>query len=266
MTARGTNPDHPWVQPIIVAKSGSHTATIRCAALASARVYFEPHERSPLPYENYAHWLSGPFTKTVRRASMQQMAGLRDWAHENGIPYGDATTGDSAAVAFPPLRYAEMPKRLAKHQVHGTDFPREPTGAEHEPGVGPGVGADDEAGARVWLLVDESLTTGKAAAAAGHALWAWMLPRLDDLTTAGPAEPTDGTATAGESTAGMTAWRRKGHPVGLRLVTATRLAEAAHQPGAHPVVDSGLTEVTPNTLTAVAFSHPGRPTGLTHRT
>ena len=120
--ARGNNAEHPWVQPIVVAKTGHHQDTVLCAAQASVGVWFQSHDSSPFPLANYEAWLAGPFTKTVRRASMNQLASLVQWATDQRIPYADAAVRDSAAIAFPPMRYEEMPREIARFQVRGTDF------------------------------------------------------------------------------------------------------------------------------------------------
>lgn len=225
-SARG-NSAHPWVQPILVSKTGSHAATIRAAAQASIAVWSKPHGGSPFPSSNYEAWLAGPFTKTVRRASEAQMSGLLQfWAKENHVPYAAFEVEDSVAVAFPPMRYVDMPKQIAKFQVHGTDFARTDT--------------VPSTGTPVIAYVDETLSTGKAAAAAAHAVWAWALAR----ERSGNAADVDV----------MQAWHDAGFGVEVRLVPSGALAELAGTAGAYPIFDAGLTEVDPNTLTAVAMT------------
>ena len=107
--ARGKH-EHTWVQPILVAKTGMHEPTIELAASASAALYLQhPH----LP--EWASWLSGPFAKSVRRASYADIDKATTWARENdapytllSAPYPNACT-ESAAVAFAPMRYENMP-------------------------------------------------------------------------------------------------------------------------------------------------------------
>lgn len=220
------NPDRSQVlvQPIVVARSGTHLDTIRATAQASVAVFAVPHDHSDFGRAYYEEWLAGPFTKTVRRASAGQVDSLIAWADAETVPYAVSRVDDSVAVAFPPMSYAEMPRRIAKLRVDGTDFPR--------------ATASPTPGAPVLAHVDESLTTGKAAAAAAHAAWAWMLPREHSADS--------------DVVASMTNWEAAGHPVAVILEPASTLAQTAALPGAVPIIDSGLTEVAPSTLTAVA--------------
>lgn len=230
MTARSSNPEHRWVQPIIIDKASSHEDAVSAAAKASVLVRLQDHTGSPFPVENYEHWLDGPFTKTVRRASAAQISGLiQFWAKENNVPYAVVEDGSAVAVAFPPMRYEDMPKQIAKFQVHGTDFARdEPVPGETEP--------------IVRVLVNDDLTTGKAAAAAAHALWAWMLP------LAHSEDPTFVTF--------IDKWIAAGCPFGCNFVVEgfiDDLVEMADAGRVVPIRDAGLTEVDPGTITAVAL-------------
>ena len=201
-----------WVQPILVDKAGSHLATIKCAAAASVLAWFHTGQGQPEPWEA---WLSGPFTKTVRRASRAQLdrAGAAD---PNGVT---VHLGASRAVAFTPVRYQEMPRDIARLQVSGTNLP---VVTEREP---------REHRAPVRVVVDRALTTGKAAAQAAHALFGWTL-------RAHPAE--------------VGSWWSHPLTVQVQLVDATVLADAAQTAGAVIIRDAGHTEVAPGTLTAVA--------------
>ena len=51
------------VQSIVLLRSGSHEDAVRCVAEASLRAYVSAPD---LP--EWAEWLAGSFTKTVRRA------------------------------------------------------------------------------------------------------------------------------------------------------------------------------------------------------
>lgn len=157
MAAKG-NGEHPWVQPIVVLKTGSHEDTVRLGALASLAI---SHDRlSESEQAAVDDWLSGPFTKTVRRASEKEITKLKEWCEENSVSYTVMRENNSVAMALVPMRYDEFPKELSRLQVNGTDFSR------NEQVMAP---------AEVSLHVLSSLTTGKATAQAAHALWLWAL-------------------------------------------------------------------------------------------
>lgn len=224
-----TNSTHPWVQPIIVAKTGEHTATIRAAARASVAVADQPHPSPDYPSSNYLEWLDGPFTKTVRRASGAHIAKLTSWADSAGLPYAfvaatqvsAGTLVRSVAVAFTPMRYADLPKLISQCQVAGTDLP----GAQS---------ASGPVGAPLVVHVDNTLTTGKAAAQAAHAAWAYK------LTHTGADAPLS--STSADALARLR----------VVCVDAAELRTRADRDGALAVRDAGLTEVASGTLTAVA--------------
>lgn len=232
--ARGTG-THPWVQPIVVSKTGTHLETIVAAAKVSLRVWSLDHTDSPLGRKNYEAWLSGPFTKTVRRASYSDISRILDWADDNSVPYADEATEDlyGTVLAFPPMRYEDMPKEIGRLQVNGTDFERTAQTVH------------DDRNTPVTLAVNADLTTGKAAAAAAHALWAWALDRAHS------EDPT--------IVAAYDAWTDAGYPIRVTLLSSRDLAGAVDVPGAHPIFDAGLTEVEPQTLTSVALPMPRHP-------
>lgn len=227
--ASRTKSAHPWVQPIIVAKHGTHEDTVRLGALASLAVYLNDDGPARLAdpelaaVNPWALWLAGPFTKTVRRAFAADITRVVIWCQENGVTFEYAAfDGGSAALALTPMLADALPKPVARLQVSGTDLPRAPSASEPTPP------------AWVTLHVDETLTTGKATAQAAHALWMWALAEL----TPGPQA--------------LDAFGRLDLPMDLRLVSQEHLRALAAQPGAHAVHDAGLTEVAAGTLTAVA--------------
>ena len=209
---RGLDADreHVLVQPIVVDKAGTHVATIRAAAAASVVCQMT----QPGQWET---WLSGPFTKTVRRAKTAQVLAIAS------LP-GSTTVGEPGApgfaVALPPVRYVDLPREISRLQVSATDLVRGdvPTGDPHCP---------------VTLSVLDDLTTGKAAAQAAHALMAWALQTDDASRDALSA-----------------------HPVPTVSLTSCDLLERiAQHPEAVVIRDNGHTEVAPDTLTAVALPY-----------
>lgn len=230
MTARSSRPGHEWVQPIVVSKNSTHEEAVEAVARASVAVWSEQATET-FPNDNYVQWLDGPFTKTVRRASMNEIARLLDYAEDGQVPHVAISTADGkgTALAFPPMRYSEMPKLISKLQVHGTDF-------ERATNRRPLIERNENPAAPVAIWVDESLTTGKAAAAAAHALWAWLLPLAHTCAFVDALD----------------VWEAAGRPIVLHFVDAKFLAAVATTTNAHPIIDAGLTEVDPNTLTAVA--------------
>lgn len=205
------------VQPILVAKAGTHTETILCAARASLAAYLTPLLAGRAVAPAWEQWLAGLFTKSVRRAPRRHLDKALEWATAAGHDVAGQEFGDSAAVATVPMPYATYPKVLAKAQVAGTDLPRDNTTLK------------SATGPQVHLL--GTLSTGKAAAQAAHALWLWALPQLTDAPSA------------------LAAWALDGMPMSVSTARAEVLTDlASHGP---VVRDAGLTEVAPNTVTAV---------------
>lgn len=200
-----------WVQPIVVDKAGTHEATVTVAAIASVLTYLH---RDPADAPVFDAWLSGPFTKSVRRAPSAQLEPLAQ-AHGGAL----VRLGAARAVAFKPTRYTDLPRDLSRLQVSGTDLPRQP------------YTTDDGPRPPVRVAVDQSLTTGKAAAQAAHALFAWVLQ-----------------ATAEDIHGFLVAPLR----LVVEFVDAAELARLAEPVRNVPIRDNGFTEVAPNTLTAVA--------------
>lgn len=207
---------HPWVQPILVAKHGTHEETVRLGAQVSVKVGLAP-TLSDADCKAIADWLAGPFTKTVRRASYDQLIKVQDWARANNSAYADAAVNDSAAVALVPMTYEAMPKVVARLQVSGTDLARQ--GAESVDSL-------------ITVAVLDSLSTGKATAQAAHAAWKYALETDSDRVRA-----------ALESDF-----------VAVRFVAEEELADLAASANAYAIRDNGLTEVEAQTLTAVAVS------------
>ncbi len=209
-----------WVQPIVVDKAGTHHETVKAAAVASVLAWHAGRDVDPEPW---AQWLSGPFTKTVRRATRARLERVAD-------EHGGVTIhlGGSCATALPPVRYVDLPRDVARLQVSGTDLPR----------VSPPTRRviDTHVDMRqpmlpVRLAVLTSLTTGKAAAQAAHALFGWALQADADA---------------------LEAWAHRPLDAPVDLADPSVLAAEAGRPGVIAIHDAGFTEVAPHTLTAVA--------------
>lgn len=164
-------------------------------------------------------WLSGPVTKSVRRADAKTYTKTAT-AHPEAI---EATHGDARAMALPPLPMDALPRTLARLQVSGTELP---------PGAGAPVAADVP---RILINRDLDMSTGKAAAQAAHALFAWVLEL-------GPGR--------------SAVWLRDVHDVRVGWVGEADLLDGAGAPGAGPLIhDAGHTEIAPGSATAfVAMS------------
>src|SRR5690606_12311713 len=110
-------------------------------------------------------WLSGRFTKTVRRGTGAQMDAMREEAA------AIITVGEVEVVGFAPLSYEDMPKALLKMQVANLDRPRgnnEISGRVHYTTGTP-------ASPVVFVNEDLGMTTGKTAAQVAHAVMAWLI-------------------------------------------------------------------------------------------
>jgi hypothetical protein len=165
MTA--TMPDRAteWVQPILLARAGTHEDAIEAAARASVLAFRDDYDTGN---PAWAAWLADRFTKTVRRASTSHFTLAGDEAT------GHAESGDAAAVAYPPVQYQSLPHLVRKSQVQGTDYER--TGwttwtdapGEHEP-------SDIFPILVLNPVVADAMSTGKTAAQAAHATFAFMV-------------------------------------------------------------------------------------------
>lgn len=146
------SPDE-WVQPVLVGPEGSHLGVVEAVAKASVLALAASPEDPA-----WAQWLSGSFTKTVRRARVAALAAVEDLG-------GVRATGPegASAVALPPMRYCDLPRPVSKAQVQG--LVREAP----EPSWRPAPG--------LWVVLRASvgMSTGKAAAQAAHALMAAAL-------------------------------------------------------------------------------------------
>lgn len=188
---------------------------IAAAALASVGA-FAAHPAA----EEWRTWSEESFAKVVRRAD----AGTFAKVHAAYPDHVLATSGAGRAVAFVPMPSGQVPKKIAKLQVSGTELPRtaEARSAPRELLV--------ESGLAIVLNDSLGMSTGKAAAQAAHALFAWVLE-------AAPAR--------------LEAWLRSGRPVGVRRLPVAAFRRAVDAGGAGPLIhDAGRTEIEPGSATA----------------
>ncbi|MBG0738711.1 hypothetical protein IV500_04670 [Paeniglutamicibacter antarcticus] len=222
------NATHSLVQPIVLLVDkndpASHRDSILAAAVASVEAYAKILGPSVVCHESWTQWLSGRFTKSVRRADLKAFARLA--ADDTRKNESLVTIGKAKAMAYLPQSYAEMPKALTRLQVSGTDLPHEPVTTSSRQRSGDPI---------IVLNGALGMSTGKSAAQAAHALFAWQLNRgLDDPELASlQLRSTDLIIASAEEF------------ITLRTCAAGPL-----------IVDAGLTEIAPDTATAFVIERP----------
>lgn len=221
------------VQPIAVL-AGDHFDTVGAVALASARMLATALASEDLDAASAARWqgwLSGSFTKSVRRVKKpQQLERLRSL----GLSFVEQSAGADGlsgqalvtAIAFEPMEYDDFPRELRSLQVAGLQGTVETLAFSHGP--------HDAAGPVVELNAAAQMSTGKAAAQAAHALCAWLLLQGEATRLAWAAVPALGIATSSDFATDPAMHR--GAPVPPEQLLVIR--------------DNGLTEVEPGTATA----------------
>jgi peptidyl-tRNA hydrolase len=216
------------VQPIVLLVDkndpAGHRDSILAAAIASTEAYAKALDSGAGQDDAWALWLSGRFTKSVRRADLKTFTKLA--ADENLITESFITVGKAKALAYRPVSYEELAKPLSRLQVSGTDLPDVPSTAPSRQRSGDPV---------IVLNGALGMSTGKSAAQAAHALFAWQLNR--------------GTADAELASIQLAS-------TGLIIASADEF-EALRTVAAGPlIVDAGLTEIDPNTATAFVIERP----------
>jgi peptidyl-tRNA hydrolase len=204
------------VQPIILLVDkedpASHAEGIAAAALASVTAFL-----GDLGNPDWRDWASGAFAKTVRRADPKAFAKVLA-AHP---AHAVAEVGKARAAGLAPLPADALPKPLAKLQVSGTQLP-------------PG-GALPDAPVAVVLNASLGMSTGKAAAQAAHALFAWLLEA-------------DGQR--------LRAWREAGRPLAVRELSERDFLAGVRGAAGPLIQDAGRTEIEPGTATAYVVVRP----------
>ncbi|WP_287930871.1 peptidyl-tRNA hydrolase [Arthrobacter sp.] len=197
------------VQPIVLLVDRDEPAGrdegIAVAALASVKAYRQD-PGNPV----WTLWAAGAFAKSVRRADAKMFAKVLASFPDHAL----AAVGAARAVGLPPMPAERLPKLLAKLQVSGTQLPE-------------GVPLAPQP---LTIVLNDSLgmSTGKAAAQAAHALFAWLLD-------AGPAAD---------------AWAAAGFPVGVARLSARDFRKGARKATGPVIHDAGRTEIEPGSATA----------------
>jgi peptidyl-tRNA hydrolase len=234
------------VQPILVDKTGCHYGTIRAAALASTLTWLVDAPQHPEPW---ATWLSGPFTKTVRRVNAKFFDDFADQGcpdDTDRTPERSSVLGDtwnlvsgpavhgriSRAVALAPLRHDTFPRPVRSAQVSGTDLPVLGRCQDYDP-----YGTHEDAPVLV-LTPEPMMTTGKAAAQAAHGLMAWALANLD----------------VGNAAATL-AGQRKLRETRLRYATSTQAFDQLSREATVVIRDAGRTEIPTRTATCLVLNY-----------
>lgn len=205
------------VQPIILLVDREDPAGedhgIAAAALASTQSFMRDPENP-----DWQLWAAGAFAKSVRRADAKMFAKVLAAFPDHVL----ATVGDASAVGLPPMRADSLPKLLAKLQVSGTQLP---AGESLEPQP-------------LTIVLNGSLemSTGKAAAQAAHALFAWLLE-------------------AGQPT--VDAWAGAGFPVGIVHASRKEFRKGAKKAAGPVIQDAGRTEIEPGSTTAYVVTEVG---------
>lgn len=179
---------------------------IAVAALASVSALMANPRH---PY--WKPWAQGAFAKSVRRADAKMFAKVAAEFPEHSL----AVLGDAKALGFAPMQADSLPKRIAKLQVSGTTLPPGPSG--------------DPTHVRIALNHGLGMSTGKAAAQAAHALFAWVL---------------EGSA------AEVDAWRSDGCQISVERLSGKEFDAQSRTATAPVIHDAGRTEITPGSATA----------------
>lgn len=202
------------VQPIILRidkeDPSSEDEGLSAVARAAVIAYLQDPQNP-----DWQQWASQAFAKSVRRANPKMFAKVLEMFPEQMV----SEVGKAQAVGLPPLPAADLPKLIAKLQVSGTQLPK----------------ADEVLDAEINIVLNKSLemSTGKAAAQAAHALFAWL--------TEAPAESVE-------------AWLQSHAPVGIRHLPLKDFEQLSRQAAGPVIQDAGRTEIEPGSVTAFVMS------------
>ncbi|WP_104179467.1 aminoacyl-tRNA hydrolase [Arthrobacter sp. B0490] len=228
-SASGTPDTDSFVQPIVLLVDRNDPAPeadgICAAAIASVSAYASDLFTACGDTTSWDAWLDGRFTKSVRRADVKTYSKVVAELHGEAT---EAVVGRARALAFRPAPYEQYPKVLSRLQVGGTHLPQVPGTRRASDGTAP----------TPVIVLDAALkmTTGKAAAQASHALFAWFLTLDEDTQRAWATRPTGTVMFFG--------------PEDFRDFVAKAV------PGS-VIVDAGLTEIAPSSTTAYVMVPTG---------
>lgn len=183
------------------------SAVARAAVIAYLQ---DPHN------EDWQTWATQNFAKSVRRANPKMFAKVLEMFPEQML----SEVGKAQAVGLPPLPADNLPKLIAKLQVSGTELPK----------------SDEVLIAPVTIMLNKSLgmSTGKAAAQAAHALFAWL------------------TETPG---LGIESWLKAHAPVAVRHLPKNEFEELSATASGPVIEDAGRTEIEPGSTTAFVVTN-----------
>ncbi|MDQ3108123.1 MAG: peptidyl-tRNA hydrolase [Actinomycetota bacterium] len=208
-----------WTMPLVVrierAEPPAHTDVLEAVAKACLGVVDD--ERAMGEWAAAFGAWTGRSRKVVRRARGAH------WSAVGDVPGVTVVSGSAEVRAFPPTPAADLPKELSRLQVGGTDLTDPETPLPPPPTGGP----------TLWLNPSLSMTTGKAAAQAGHAA-------LRVFESLAPAE--------------RSAWRLAGYPLAVRRADAIRWTALSGV--AIEIADGGLTEIEAGSITVRAELPP----------
>lgn len=226
-----STPEFEYVQPIMLLvdkeNPADHSDAISAAALASVHVYANDTSADPA----WDEWLSGPFAKSVRRASAKDFDKVL--AGFDPSDYSTFRVGRARAAAFRPVLATAMPKPLARLQVSGTELP-----ALNAHAAGRWVPT-------IVLNGGLGMSTGKAAAQGAHALFLYYLDNRGDPSywlspearvIVAPGEATEGLSGFEDVLARVRAVQERGGCVPPSVIT-----------------DAGRTEIAAGSVTAFAY-------------
>lgn len=227
--SRPDRPDHadPWALQLIIRRTkqdpANHIDVLEAAGTAVVAMLDDPRttDHDGLWSEAVAHWRAGWIRKVARRAENKR------WEDVQALDGVNARSGAAQVRALVPGPLAPLPPQVKKLQVGGTEFPRLHTSQQQDAVV------------TVELTPVVDLSTGKAAAQAGHAAQL-AYERL-------VADASDGDTAAAEV---LEAWRHDGFSIRVQLPSQHQWDTTARPVR---VIDAGLTEVSGETETSRAF-------------
>lgn len=211
------------VQPILV-RWGTDTSAIdmiAAAATASALSLMLESEKSDEQVAIDKEWFAGAMTKTVRRVSKPSVWDkLTDHTSDDYQLFIDVphTVHNSGAVAFPVMKYGELPPVIRRAQVSGTDL------AYFVGDIALAYEENEGYSPRVLLHGDLGMSAGKMAAQAAHA--ACVLTYGTDL-----------------------------HPYDItyQIMSGDEMRARAETDPTVVIHDNGLTEIEAGSLTAIGY-------------